>query len=220
MNINCSPETELVIREHGRLLAELKYPQAKTLVQKALRSRYEDSPISLDVAQLLDELALGCRDLEEFEEASMYLAQSLAIKKLLFGPDHKEVATAKERLLAASTYLDREPGKIEFSQWWSSAPVETQRSIKQGRLRCLVIAKSPEEMYFGDTCHRSTYVVVCEDGQIGCLTGPLADSSQIELGQEIEACPFRIYLGCLMLYLEPDFLVKKEAPVTEGQAVP
>jgi hypothetical protein len=213
MKINCSPETEVLIQEFGRLLAEFKYPQAKTLMQDALRSCYEQSAISLDIAQLLDELAIACRDLEQFEEASMYLAQSLAIKKLLFGPGHIETATAKSRLQAVSNYPKRHFAAGEISQL--SRGAEDQKASTGRAVRCLVIAKHPEETYFGRQYQGSGYVVVCEDGQIACLYGELAQSAEIELGQEIEAYPFRVVFGRLLLTLHPAFVAKKETPVVD-----
>lgn len=98
MEVNCTPEIESLIAEHHQMLAAAKHVEAKTLLQDALTEAYEQSPVSFDITALLDALALGCKEKEQFQEASVYLAQSLAIKKLLLGERHPEIVTAMRRL--------------------------------------------------------------------------------------------------------------------------
>lgn len=98
MEVNCTPEVEILIAEHNQLLSAAKHDQAKTLLQDALIASYDQSPVSFDIAALLDALALGCKEKEQFQEASVYLSQSLAIKKLLLGERHPEIVIAMRRL--------------------------------------------------------------------------------------------------------------------------
>lgn len=91
-------ETERLLVEHDQLLSRSRHAEAKVLLQDALVAAYEDNPMSMDVIRLLDALALGCKEVEQFQEASVYLAQSLALKKLLLGPKHPDIVIAMRRL--------------------------------------------------------------------------------------------------------------------------
>ncbi len=91
-------ETERLLVEHDQLLSRSRHAEAKVLLQDALVAAYEDNPMSMDVVRLLDALALGCKEVEQFQEASVYLAQSLALKKLLLGPKHPDIVIAMRRL--------------------------------------------------------------------------------------------------------------------------
>lgn len=91
-------ETDRVLSEHDQLLSRSQHAEAKVLLQDALIAAYEESAVSLDVTRILDALALGCKEMEQFQEASVYLAQSLAIKKQLLGPKHPDIVTAMRRL--------------------------------------------------------------------------------------------------------------------------
>lgn len=91
-------ETERLLLEHDQLLSRARHDEAKVLLQDALVAAYEDDPMSMDVIRLLDALALGCKEVEQFQEASVYLAQSLALKKLLLGPKHPDIVIAMRRL--------------------------------------------------------------------------------------------------------------------------
>lgn len=231
MNVTCSPLIERIIEEHGKLVAQFKYPEAKLLIQNALISCYEQSPMSLDIALLLDELALDCKALEQFDEASMYLAQSLAIKKLLFGLDNSETIAARQRLahwvrsgrvdeLKVHEALDNFLLNLKLGPQTDGDMLESselpkrraRESATARKIRCLVIAKKPKTIYFGDECRSADYTVVCEDGQIGCLSPAV----KLELGQEIEASPLQIHLGRLVLTLHRDFVPEQEVIVTTG----
>jgi hypothetical protein len=98
MSLDASAQTESLIEEHHQLLAKNEHAKAKTLLQDALVDAYDDKPVSADVALILDALALGCKEVEEFQEAGVYLAQSLAIKKLILGPKHPEIVVSMRRL--------------------------------------------------------------------------------------------------------------------------
>ncbi|MFN8659746.1 MAG: hypothetical protein U0105_25650 [Candidatus Obscuribacterales bacterium] len=65
---------------------------------KILVAHATSNPMSMDVIRLLDALALGCKEVEQFQ-ASVYLAQSLALKKLLLGQKHPDIVIAMRRLL-------------------------------------------------------------------------------------------------------------------------
>lgn len=93
-----SVETDKVLLEHDLLLSRSKHCEAKVLLQDALIAAYEDNPMSMDVTRILDALALGCKEKEQFQEASVYLAQSLAIKKHILGPKHPDIVIAMRRL--------------------------------------------------------------------------------------------------------------------------
>jgi hypothetical protein len=205
MNITVTPRVEQVLLDHAKLVRKLQYPQAKSLINDALIACYEQSPISLDIAVLLDELALNCKELEQFDEAAVLLSQSLAIKKLLFGPEHAETLVAKRRLAACVREDRSAERKIHDILNEFLGDIKT-RMKEQGiddvvpdepkLVRCLVIAQGPPSMYFGDMCSsRNSYTVTCEDGQIGLIAAKVT----LELGQEILARPLRIYMGRLLL---------------------
>lgn len=87
-----------LLKRHDQLLRDGQHAPAKRLLQDALIALYEESPISADVVRVLDALALGCKEVEQFQEAALYLSQSLAIKKLLLGPKNIDIVTAMRRL--------------------------------------------------------------------------------------------------------------------------
>jgi hypothetical protein len=99
-----SSRVENVLEQHKKLLRTLDYHGAVALLKQALADCYQESPVSIDVALLLDELAIDFKDLEDWDEAALCLAQSLAIKKLIFGPTHCETELAAERVDAASNF--------------------------------------------------------------------------------------------------------------------
>jgi hypothetical protein len=181
MSITCSPDIAAVLREHNKLVRKVRYTEAKALLWTALMNCYKQSPISADVAVLLDDLAIDCKDLEQFEEAALYHAQSLAIKKLLFGPLHKETIDAEVRL----------------ATWRKDVNVgESAEGLENETVRCLVLAKDPPRSYFPD-CGKG-YAVRCQDGRIAYMYPEI----DLEIGQEVEAVPVRLYFGKLIVRLQ------------------
>lgn len=208
MSIECSPAIDRLIREHNKLVHQLRYPEARLLIFEALLSCYEKSPVSLDVAALLDQLAIDCIELENEEEAALYLAHSLAIKTLIFGKDHQETIDACGRLNAqmpdqTSMRREREEGSIRktldtfiTNLGKSKEEISDQSTV----IRCLVIAKKPPEKYFGPICAQAAYTVICEDGQIACLNSfEMTPANELAVGEEIEARRLRLYYGRLWL---------------------
>jgi hypothetical protein len=134
------------------------------------------------VAVLLDDLAIDCKDLEQFDEAALYHAQSLAIKRLLFGPLHKETIDAEVRL-----DLWKDEVKVQLCESGEEPECE--------KLRCLVLAKDPPRSYFPD-CGKG-YALRCRDGRIAYMY----PETELTTGQEVEAIPVRLYFGKLIVRL-------------------
>lgn len=206
MKLECSLQIEEIVKEHARLIRRCEYTSAKALIYDALISCYTQSTLSFDVAVLLDELALDCKELEQFQEACLYLTQSLAIKQLLFGPEHPEVLTAqtraacwKENELSDEQKLHSSLNEVcrklsESAESKIESEVTSNASPECRVVRCLVIAKNPPSKYFRGR-GKSAYVVACEDEQLGVVS----TSEHLELGSEIDAKPLRVFFGTLLL---------------------
>lgn len=145
-------DIDYLIEQHHRLLKEFRHREAKILLQQALVSCIEAGAFSIEVTQVLDALALGCKSMDEFSEAAVYLAQSLAIKRMVLGENHQETDTARARLRACVSIsmedlLDDESRAKFLSQWASVSSV----------VRCLITKKTST----------GYEVALIDDGRIG-----------------------------------------------------
>ncbi len=93
--------------------------------------------------------------MDQFSEAAVYLAHSLAIKKLLFGPAHPEVEIAHVRwnscgIVPISTLLTQTRGR------WSVESEQLKESLPL--VQCIVNEK----------IENGYSVLLTEDGRSGC----------------------------------------------------
>lgn len=219
--MNRSDEIEQVLKEHKRLLREFKHREAMRLLLDELVRCYQDSPISHHVALLLDELAIDCKDLEHWDDALIYLSQSAAIKRLIYGSSHPESIAADQRV---SFILDDRKKPLDdagiaiankhLERIWQQAKDrrDSDYIVPEGPIRlirCLVIAKRPAEMFFGRKYEGARYVVAFDEGQIG---GLMSDE-ELELGTQAQAKPVRLLFGCMLLKFHSRVpLVEAETP--------
>lgn len=202
MDAVCCSDVHLIIEESYRLCAEFRHPKAKMILRHALANCIPDTPFSADIAFLLDALALACKEMEEFAEAGVYLAQSLAIKRMLFGDKHPEVEDSRRRLnfctpktmseLLSMTRADLPVGPMNCH---SSIPVE-----------CIVTRKGRDQHYS---------VILPDDGRIGYL----ATTFELEPGQRVPVEVIGIYLGELRVRLAPYWAMEKQTELAFGDVV-
>lgn len=195
-------DIQLIIDESYRLCSEFNHPKAKLLLQHALASCISETPFSIDVAFMLDALALACKEMEQFSEAAVYLAQSLAIKKLMFGDSHPDILMAKDRLDACTLVPISELLSQTRGQWESnsSEPRERNSSV----LECLVNGKT-----------RQGYsVMVIEDGRQGRIITAL----ELQPGERVPAMVVSINCGELYLMLCRKWAMKRQVEQSFGKA--
>ena len=179
-----------LIEQHHKLLKEFRHREAKILLQYALVSCIEAGAFSIEVTQVLDALALGCKSMDEFSEAAAYLAQSLAIKRMVLGENHQETDTARARLRACVSIsmedlLDDESRSEFLSQWASVSSV----------VRCL-ITKATSTGYD---------VALIDDGRIG----EIYTHSKYSVGDEVEALIAGATFGKLQLKLARKHVIRE-----------
>lgn len=189
---SCYPDTDTdtasFIEQHHQLLKQFRHREAKILLQQALVPRMEVAPFSMEVTRILDALALGCKEMDEFCEAAVYLAQSLAIKKLVLGPDHDETTTARARLDACPMkegFLDDEAQRAIFSEWRSLSSL----------VSCMVTKKTS-----------SGYEVrLIDDGRVG----EIYTVASYSIGDKVEATIAGANFGKLRLKLARKHVIEE-----------
>ncbi|MBX9693508.1 MAG: hypothetical protein K2Z81_14055 [Cyanobacteria bacterium] len=198
-----SPDVAALIIEHHILLKNFRHRDAKILLQQALVRFMDEAPFSLDVSMLLDALALGCKEMEEFSEAGVYLAQSLAIKKMIFGPTNSETEIAVMRLAACRKV---ENIKDLFYEENREDLFATERGRRKDStlVRCLVSKKT----YDG-------YVVSLPDDN---RMGHIISFCELEPGEEVYARIAGIRFGVPLLHLPQKYaLVRNRNNEAFGQ---
>lgn len=202
MDAVCCSDVHLIIEESYRLCAEFRHPKAKMMLRHALANCIPDTPLSADIAFLLDALALACKEMEEFAEAGVYLAQSLAIKRMLFGDKHPEVEDSRRRL----NFCTPKTMSELLNMTRADLPVGPMNEHSSVTVECIVTKKTGSQHYA---------VMLPDDGRTGYLT----TTFELESGQSVPVKVIGIYLGELCVRLAPDWAMKRQTEMALGDLV-
>jgi hypothetical protein len=203
MTLSYSPDVSALIIEHHILLKNFRHRDAKIMLQQGLVLFMDQAPLSLDVAMILDALALGCKEMDEFSEAGVYLAQSLAIKKMIFGPNHSETEMAVCRLNTCRRL--EQVQDLFYEEKREQLFAEERGERKDATLvRCLVSKRTS-----------GGYVVSLPDDN---RVGQILTSHELFPGEEVHARIAGIRFGITLLQLPRRYSIRELNDAAFGQS--